>query len=163
QTPVGMLYLADGALGVCGPVALTTWVSREYAEELLRQRVDQFTARALVRVEVVARTDRPLRMRGTDPSNLFLLTSTEVLHTRYLRVADEQDMLEVFDACALTVAVGPHPLYDGILQVTVTGLQCEPKVVESAGSVRMECPGLTAQFSQAQIQRAGMVLRVELG
>ena len=43
------------ALGVCGPVALTTWVSREYAEELLRQRVDQFTARALVRVEVVAR------------------------------------------------------------------------------------------------------------
>ncbi|WP_066741041.1 EAL domain-containing protein [Cupriavidus sp. D384] len=43
------------ALGVCGPVALTTWVSRELAEQLFRQRVDGFTERALLRVEVVAR------------------------------------------------------------------------------------------------------------
>lgn len=43
------------ALGVCGPVALTTWVSRELAEQLFRQRVDAFTERALLRVEAVAR------------------------------------------------------------------------------------------------------------
>lgn len=43
------------ALGVCGPVALTTWLSREFAEQLFRERVDAFTGRALLRVEVVAR------------------------------------------------------------------------------------------------------------
>lgn len=43
------------ALGICGPVALTTWLSREFAEELFRQRVDQFTERAVLRTDVVAR------------------------------------------------------------------------------------------------------------
>lgn len=43
------------ALGVCGPVALTIWLSREFAEQLFRERVDQFTERALLRVEAVAR------------------------------------------------------------------------------------------------------------
>nr|WP_315596164.1 EAL domain-containing protein [uncultured Cupriavidus sp.] len=42
-------------LGVCGPVALTAWLSREFAEQLFRQRVDQFTERALLRVDAVAR------------------------------------------------------------------------------------------------------------
>jgi len=43
------------ALGVCAPLGLATWLSREFAEQLFRQRVDQFTHRALQRVEAVAR------------------------------------------------------------------------------------------------------------
>ena len=43
------------ALGVCAPVALTAWVSRELAGQWLQQRVGQFTERALQRVELVAR------------------------------------------------------------------------------------------------------------
>lgn len=43
------------ALGVCGPVALTAWLSREFAEQVFRDRIDQFTGRALQRSEVVAR------------------------------------------------------------------------------------------------------------
>ena len=43
------------ALGICGPVALTTWLSREFAEQLFQRRVDQFTERALQRIDVVSR------------------------------------------------------------------------------------------------------------
>ncbi|MCA3209184.1 EAL domain-containing protein [Cupriavidus sp.] len=74
------------ALGVCGPVALTTWVSREYAEELLRQRVDQFTARALVRVEVVARD----AIQAARQADTFAGTPCSQAHLDAMRETDLQ-------------------------------------------------------------------------
>jgi len=78
-------------LGVCGPVALTTWVSRELAEQLFRQRVDAFTERALLRVEAVAR-DAVEAARQADqfdgppctPDHLDAMREAD-LHHRYAR------------------------------------------------------------------------------
>ncbi|MDT6963672.1 EAL domain-containing protein [Cupriavidus sp. SZY C1] len=90
------------ALGVCGPVALTTWLSREFAEQLFRQRVDRFTERALQRVEVVAR-DAILAARQADrfagapcsPAHLEAMREADLQHryARQITYLDDEQLL----------------------------------------------------------------------
>ncbi|MBV8272042.1 MAG: CSS-motif domain-containing protein, partial [Cupriavidus sp.] len=79
------------ALGVCGPVALTAWLSHEFAEQQYRQRVDQFTTHALVRAELVARdaidaAQQAGRFQGQPCSEAHLaaMRESDLLH-RYTR------------------------------------------------------------------------------
>ncbi len=53
------------------------------------------------------------------------------------------------DVKALTVAVGPHPLY-GVLRLTIAGLDAL-EVVSDGGTVNISGTGLTAQFTNANV------------
>jgi len=79
------------ALGVCGPVALTAWLSHEFAKQQYRERVDQFTTRALVRAELVARdaidaAQQASRFQGRPcgEAHLAAMREADLLH-RYTR------------------------------------------------------------------------------
>ncbi|MBY4730421.1 EAL domain-containing protein [Cupriavidus pauculus] len=74
------------ALGICGPVALTTWLSREFAEQLFQRRVDQFTERALQRIDVVSR-DAVNAARAADT---FSGPPCSLAHLDAMREADLQ-------------------------------------------------------------------------
>ncbi|WP_019450171.1 EAL domain-containing protein [Cupriavidus sp. BIS7] len=79
------------ALGVCGPVALTAWVSHEFAEQQYRQRVEQFTTLALARAELVARdaidaARQAAQFQGQPCSDAHLAAMREAdLQHRYTR------------------------------------------------------------------------------
>ncbi|RZT36726.1 EAL domain-containing protein [Cupriavidus agavae] len=74
------------ALGICGPVALTAWLSHEFAEQLFRQRVDQFTERALQRVEAVARD----AIAAAGAADAFAGHDCSAAHLDAMREADLQ-------------------------------------------------------------------------
>lgn len=54
------------------------------------------------------------------------------------------------DVKALTVAVGPHPLMDGVLRLTIAGLDALD-VVSDGEAVNISGSGLTAQFTNATV------------
>ena len=100
---------------------------RDDVQNLLAQRSEEkraFDAQVGRRLSVIAPDTVPLRVNGTDPSNLRIVEGG-VLHTRFVQVSHESGQLEMLtdrmdDVKALTVAKGPHPL-DGRSEVDNSG------------------------------------------
>ena len=130
-------------------------VAREDVQNLLAQRSEQkqaFDSQAGMRLSVIASDTVPLWVSGTDPSNLRIVEGG-VLHTRFVHIRHESGQLEMLtdrmdDVVALTVAVGPHPLMNGVLRLTIAGLDALD-VVSDGGAVNISGSGLTAQFTNA--------------
>jgi hypothetical protein len=114
------------------------------------------------RVSIVAAEGHPLRMRGFDPMNVQRLSPQEVLHTRWLTLGNETASLEVLDRRSLTRASGPHPLFSGVAQLTVTGLTKEPEVARVGDKITVRAEGLTADLNGARLLREGRSLTLEL-
>ena len=106
--------------------------------------------------------DGPLWPRKFDPWNVLRLGDGEVLHRRWLKLGNADAEFEVLDREALTEAVGPHPLLQGVRQLTVTGLAEKPEVSERAGWARLDAPGFTAKLKSATIEVSGHELRIRL-
>ncbi len=104
----------------------------------------------------------PLWPNGFDPLNVRLVGPGEVLHGRWVKLANKAGQIEVFDRRSLTLAVGPHPLFQGVRRLTVTGLP-EPSASESKGAVRLSAPGISLQMKGARIDTSGTTLRIVLG
>jgi len=114
------------------------------------------------RVSIVAAAGHPLRMRGFDPMNVQRLSPQEVLHTRWLSLGNETATLEVLNRRSLTRASGPHPLFSGVAQLTVTGLTKEPEVTRVGDKITVRAEGLTADLNGARLLREGRSLILEL-
>jgi hypothetical protein len=134
--------------------------------ELLEERQAlrrEFMSAAGPRLVIEAADDALLWPERFDPSNLRRLSSTEVLHTRWLVIGNGGSRLELLDHSALSEGVGPHPLFNGVRRLTVTGLAGEPAVREADGAVVIEAPGFEGSFQGAELERAGATLIVRLG
>jgi hypothetical protein len=94
--------------------------------------------------------------------NVQRLSSQEVLHTRWLTLENETANLEVLDRRSLTRASGPHPLFSGVAQLTVTGLTKEPEVARVGDKITVRAEGLTADLDGARLLREGRSLTLEL-
>jgi hypothetical protein len=133
--------------------------------ELLDRRVAlrrEFLAVAGPRLVIEAAHDVLLWPEVFDPSNVHRLSATEVLHTRWLVLSNAGSRLEVLDRSALSEGVGPHPLFNGVRRLTVTGLPGEPVVREVEGGVVIEAPGFAGSFAGARLERDGTTLVVRL-
>lgn len=124
-----------------------------------------FDARPGWRVTVEAAAERPLWPQGFDPLNVERVDGG-FLHTRFLRLGRDGGELRVIDEAgadldALTEAVGPHPLFNGIRRVTVAGLS-RPEVRVAGTSVVVDAPGLTATFEHAHVRVGERDVAVEL-
>ncbi len=132
-------------------------VAREDVQNLLAQRSEQkqaFDSQVGMRLSVIAPDTEPLRVSGMDPSNLMIVEGG-VLHTRFVNIRHESGQLEMLtdrmdDIKALTEAIGPHPLMDGVLRLTIAGLDILD-VVSDCGAVNISGSGLTAQFANATV------------
>ncbi len=132
-------------------------VARIDVQNLLVQRSEKkraFNSQMGMRLSVIAPDTAPLRVSGMDPSNLMIVEGG-VLHTRFVNIRHESGQLEMLtdrmdDIKALTVAAGPHPLMDGVLRLTIAGLDVLD-VVSDGGAVNISGTGLTAQFASATV------------
>jgi hypothetical protein len=113
-------------------------------------------------VVVEAGGGEPLWPQGFDPLNVERVGPGRVLHTRYLRLGNAAGRLEVLDAEALTDGAGPHPLFQGVRRVELTGL-VKPDVSEAKGTVSLRVAGLTLEFKGASVTRSGEVITVRVG
>lgn len=146
-------------------VAVAEQNARRDVETLIADRArrsTEFEGRPGWRVVVEARDGAPLRLQGFDPVNVEALDTLRTLHTRMLRLGNDTGSLEVLDAEAVTEGVGPHPIFQGVRYVTLTGLE-EPEVMEADGRVTLMTPGLTLDFDDAIVTRGEESLIVQLG
>ncbi len=114
------------------------------------------------RLVVEADPAAPLWPRGFDPMNVRRL-DTGLLHTRFLRLGNDVGTFEVMGDTALTEAVGPHPIFNGIRRVTIVGLATEPEVVVQADTAQIVLPTLKASFRGATVEKTGRQITIHLG
>jgi hypothetical protein len=112
---------------------------------------------------VVEAPSGPLFPQGFDPLNVHTVSPGEVLHTRWIKLGNAAGTAEVLGRSALTVASGAHPLFNGVRQLTVTGLADEPAVTEANGTVTVRAEGVTAELRGAVVERSGQTVIVRLG
>lgn len=104
----------------------------------------------------------PLFSQGFDPLNVHLVAPDVVLHSRFLKLANDHGSIEILGRGSLTQAAGAHPLFNGVREVTVTGLGDDPTVVERSGSVLISGDGFTAELRGAVMERSEQALTVRL-
>ena len=130
----------------------------ELAATLVRRK-QEFLAAPGVRLEIVAGKE-PLWPQAFDPWNVLILSGKEVLHTRWLKLGNGAGVIEVLGRSALTEAAGAHPLFNGVRQLTVTGL-ADPQVSEADGQVMLRAEGVKATF-KGSVEREPSLIRILL-
>lgn len=125
-------------------------------------RLALFEAKPGWRVVVEPGASEPLWPQGFDPINVDCLGPGQVLHARFLQLGNGAGKLEVLNAESLTEGLGPHPLFQGVGRVVVTGL-AEPTVSEAEGKLLLRAPGLTLEFRGASVVRREGVVTVRVG
>ena len=113
------------------------------------------------RVRIIAGA-APLGPRGFDPMNLTTLGTTDVLHRRFVKLGNDRGSIEALDRAARTRGVGPHPLFNGVAEVEVTGFADRPRVSEGGGEVTIEAKGFRAAFRGAAVEVRGDEIVVRL-
>jgi hypothetical protein len=115
--------------------------------------------------QIVVTTVPPelLNAEGFDPLNLTVVASGEVLHQRWLKLSNDYGSLEVLDRAALTKAAGAHPLFDGVKELTITGLKQRPEITMTDGAVRVSSEGVRAEFHHALVRTEGQKVSIDLG
>ncbi len=112
------------------------------------------------RIEVFAASN-PLFPKQFDPLNVRVLADRDVLHERWIQLANDAVEIEVLDRVALTRGVGPHPMFNGIERLEVTGLP-EPDVSVSGDTTRILGPGVTMEFVGAEVDHGDRRVLVTL-
>jgi hypothetical protein len=134
---------------------VAAWTDRERA----------FERRPGWRVIIEAADGQPLWPQNFDPLNLERVHKG-LLHTRWLSLGNDGGQMRAIDEAdvdleAITESVGPHPLFNGVRRVVVTGL-ARPTLQEESGRVVISGTGLTARFDNATVHESGNEIRIQL-
>jgi hypothetical protein len=100
----------------------------------------------------------PLLPTGFDPLNVELVTPTEILHRRFVKLGNDNTSIEILGHASLTTAAGKHPLFNGVRRVEITGFATEPQVREDG----FDIDGAKATYKNATIAREGESIIVTL-
>jgi hypothetical protein len=133
-------------------------------EGVLERRVErraEFESVPGWRVVVEAGEANPLWPQGFDPLNVRLVEGG-VLHSRFIKLGNGNGKLEVMGAGALTEEVGPHPLFNGVRRLLVTGFEGEPAVVVESERVTISSDGFSADFVSASVERGDQEVVIHL-
>jgi len=145
--------------------AETARVAREDVERVLElrgERREQFESQPGWQIIVQADETSPLWPQGFDPLNVRRVDGG-ILHTRFVKLGNDSGALEVMGNSALTEAVGPHPLFNGVRRMMLAGLEAEPQVDIEGEHVRISLPGFSADFTGASVRRSSKRVTVDLG
>lgn len=113
--------------------------------------------------KLIVESEAPLFPQGFDPLNVERLSSSEVLHTRWVKLGNADGSFEALDRRCLTESAGKHPLFEGVRRATVAGLAEEPRVEGSDGTVTVRAAGLTLSFRNARAVRTEGTVTVSVG
>lgn len=115
-----------------------------------------FDSRPGYRIEISAAEGRSLFLQGFDPLNVARLSEDEILHSRFLRLGNDDAEMEAIDQdgadiAAITKGAGPHPIFNGVVSVAIS-IQEAPAFNSDQGKTVIEAPGFRAEFLNARIE-----------
>jgi hypothetical protein len=113
--------------------------------------------------KLVVEGSSPLFGQGFDPLNLERISSSAILHTRFVKLGNSEGSVEILNHRCLTEAAGKHPFFGGVRRATVAGFAEEPRADTAGGGVRIAVPGVTLNFRNATISRSEKTLTVVVG
>lgn len=116
----------------------------DYRERLVRAR-NEFLRTPGLRVRIKAGNE-PLWPQGFDPMNITVLNEGDVLHTRFVKLGNNSGALNLVGGKALTSGAGEHPLFNGVREVVLTGIDEGDLVINETGLV-IRGNEITAEFS----------------
>ena len=121
---------------------------------------DEFLRRPGWRI-VVESEAAPFFPAGFDPLNVTRLSPSEILHTRFLKLQGTRGTIEVLGAGTLTEGVrGQHPLFNGVVRLTITGLAAPPSMSDSAGVLAVNAAGVVIRLRGAKADVVGDTIRL---
>ncbi len=126
-----------------------------------RERAQLLDAPGL-RIVFVARPGEPLGVERFDPLNLARGGDLELFHRRWLKLAGSRGRIEVLERPCLTRGAGLHPLFDGVAELIVPGLEEEPEVFEDGDRLALRARGLTVELRGVRLEAAETVWTVHL-
>ncbi len=126
-----------------------------------KQLLSDFQAQAGWRLIFQAEKGSPLWPQGFDPLNVERLEKAKILHTRFIKLGNDDGQIEVLNAKSLTQGAGAHPLFNGVDRLEVAGLQ-KPQVVSTGNAVEVNAPGVSGKFKSAWVRTSGTAITVTL-
>ena len=110
------------------------------------------------------------RVQRFDPINLMVLDAGEIAHNHFVSLVAPQGTIDLTNpgfarntfggAVTLTVPAGRHPLSDGVRQVTIVGIEGEPKIGRAGDTVTLEAPGVRLTLRGAEARVDGKAVRI---
>lgn len=97
---------------------------------------------------VIITAGAPFFPERFDPLNVHVVGDGEVLHTRHLQLSGGGGTIEILNRAALTEGAGPHPLFNGVRRIVLTGFAAEPRLVEG----KLIADGVTAELRGAKVE-----------
>lgn len=138
--------------------------ARRDVATLVRERTEHlaaFESQAGWRIVIETPDSQPLWPEGFDPLNVEQVAPARVLHTRFVKLGNDGGQVEVPGARALSDGIGPHPLFQGIRRVEVTGL-AKPSIDTRDGTVRVHTDKVDASFKDASVSTSGQTVLMRL-
>jgi hypothetical protein len=130
--------------------------------EARRERRAAFMRRPGQRLDLLAAPGDPLRLRGFDPMNVAVIGPGTLLHGRYLHLENSSMSFEMLGGEAITQAAGEHPLFNGMLTVTLTSLPELPSAAVATGDLALDLPWLCLRVAGGRFETtsAGTIVRL---
>lgn len=124
---------------------------------------EEFLTQPGWQIVVECADERPMFPQNFDPLNVRVVSAGEILHSRWLKLGNESGEIEVLNHACLTKGPGPHPLFNGVNSLTITGLGVAPTVTESDNELSITVEGIRLHLRGAQLATEGDRLLVSLG
>ncbi|HSJ65478.1 MAG TPA: hypothetical protein VK922_16415 [Gemmatimonadaceae bacterium] len=117
------------------------------------------------RIVIRAAAGLPLFPQGFDPLNVQPIDGG-LLHTRFLELGNGDDRVRVIDEggadlTTLTVGAGAHPLFNGVREAIVAGLE-RPRVERDGTRLVLDATGFAATFADAELEESGQTIVITL-
>lgn len=110
----------------------------------------------------IAADRTPLLPTQFDPLNIDILDERRVLHRRFVRLENDESWIELFDRTGVTRGVAEHPLFAGVVEVTVTGLDSRPNLARLDGVVSVRASGVEGRFPEAEVTWGERSVRIRI-
>jgi len=128
----------------------------------IKNKYESYIAKPGWTLIINARGDKRLWPQGFDPMNMQNLGEGNLLHRRFLKLGNQDALIEVMDFEALSRGAGSHPIGEGVKELIVTGIQQEPMLTKENGEMKVICPSIIGTFKSATIDKKGQTLTVTL-
>ncbi len=99
--------------------------------------------------------------QGFDPLNVHRLEKG-ILHTRFLKAGNDDGTIEILGCEALTEGTGPHPLFNGITRIVLTGLSEKPQISYAGDRVTVTTSACQAEFAGVTVSESDSTVVIRL-
>jgi len=104
----------------------------------------------------------PLMPAGFDPMNMEKVSQNELLHKRWLKLNNNNATIEMLNIETLSQGLGGHPMFNGVSQVIITGLNALPDIHEKEGKIEFKTENISADIGHADMEIKGSTLFIHL-